>query len=334
MKNKEFLKKSVLWAGLAAAVVSAVGLFYPPQSLAQVPARFYWKNLSGGNGVLTIFESISGNTNPFDPSHMVTAGAEFDATLALLGYAHNFSLFDRSATAAVIMPMGRASGEVTVAGSSAKQSASGFGDPMLEFVVNLLGPPAQKNIPDAMRYEPGFSVDFLADLYLPIGEYNNDQPLNISQNRWYGRIGMPIVWQLGPWVPGRRTTLEFLPVMWVFGDNDDYVGQTLESDLLFQLDAHLTRDLTERLWGSLDAAVYNGGAATINDGVPGEELNNFAMGVTLGYGINENLNLTFSYKSTLNDDAPDDMKMDVFMVTLVFGWHPLMEGFRKLESSN
>lgn len=334
MKNKEFLKKSVLCAGLAAAVVSAIGLFCPPQILAQVPARFYWKNLSGGNGVLTIFESISGNTNPFDPSHMVTAGADFDATLALLGYAHNFSLFDRSATAAVIMPMGRASGEVTVAGSSAKQSASGFGDPMLEFVVNLLGPPAQKNIPDAMRYEPGFSVDFLADLYLPIGEYNNDQPLNISQNRWYGRIGTPIVWQLGPWVPGRRTTLEFLPVMWVFGDNDDYVGQTLESDLLFQLDAHLTRDLTEKLWGSLDAAFYNGGAATINDGVPGEELSNVGMGVTLGYVINENLNFTFSYKSTLNDDAPDDMKMDVFMATLVFGWHPLMEGFRKLESSN
>jgi hypothetical protein len=334
MKNKEFLKKSVLCAGLAAAVVSAVGLFCPPQSLAQVPARFYWKSLSGGNGVLTIFESISGNTNPFDPSNMVTAGAEFDATLALLGYAHNFSLFDRSATAAVIMPMGRASGEVTVAGSSANQSASGFGDPMLEFVVNLLGPPVQKNIPDAMRYEPGFSVDFLADLYLPIGEYNNDQPLNISQNRWYGRIGTPIVWQLGPWVPGRRTTLEFLPVMWVFGDNDDYVGQTLESDLLFQLDAHLTRDLTEKLWGSLDAAFYNGGAATINDGVPGEDLSNFIMGVTLGYVINDNLNLTFSYKSTLNDDAPDDLRMDVFMATLVFGWHPLMEGFRKLESSN
>jgi hypothetical protein len=333
MKIKEFLKKSVLCAGLAAAVVSAMGLFCPPQSLAQVPARFYWKNLSGGNGVPLIFESISGNTNPFDPSHMVTAGAEFDATLALLGYAHNFSLFDRSAMAAVIMPMGRVSGEVTVAGSSTKQSAAGFGDPMLEFVVNLLGPPAQKTIPDAVRYEPGFSVDFLVDLALPIGEYNNDQPLNIGQNRWYGRIGMPIIWQLGPWVPGRRTTLEFLPAMWFFSDNDDYVGQTMETDLIFQLDAHLTRDLTEKLWGSLDAAVYNGGAATIN-GVSGEELSNFGMGVTLGYVVNDNLNLTFSYKSTLNDNAPDDLRMDVFMATLVFGWHPLVEGFRKLESSN
>ena len=55
------------------------------------------------------------------------------------------------------------------------------------------------------------------------------------------------------------------------------------------------------------------------------------MGFTLGYGVNENLNLTFGYKSTLNDDAADDMKMDVFMVTLVFGWHPLIEGSKRLQ---
>ncbi|KAB2892272.1 MAG: hypothetical protein F9K32_00785 [Desulfobulbaceae bacterium] len=58
------------------------------------------------------------------------------------------------------------------------------------------------------------------------------------------------------------------------------------------------------------------------------------MGFTLGYGVNDNLNLTFSYKSTLNDDAPDDMKMDVFMVTLVFGWHPLLEGSKRLRGRN
>jgi hypothetical protein len=49
---------------------------------------------------------------------------------------------------------------------------------------------------------------------------------------------------------------------------------------LFQLDAHLTRDFTERFWGSLDAAWYNGGQASIN-GVEGEKLNNIAVGLTL-----------------------------------------------------
>jgi outer membrane protein assembly factor BamA len=99
---------------------------------------------------------------------------------------------------------------------------------------------------------------------------------------------------------------------------------------MFQLDAHLTRDFTEHFWGSLDAAWYNGGESSIN-GVAGEKLNNFGFGLTLGYQINDNLNLTFGYKSTVNDGAPGDLRMDAFMVTFVYGWHPLLEGSRRLK---
>jgi hypothetical protein len=330
MRNDGRPMGTAAWLRWVLAMMFAVGALCPPQALAQVPARFYWKTLSDANAVPLIYQSMSGNTNPFDPSHTVTAGANFDATLAMAGYAHTFTLLDRSAMAAVILPMGRISGAINVAGKSVTQSANGFGDPMLEFSINLLGPRAQKNIPDALRYEPGFSVDFLADLALPAGDYNSSQQLNIGQNRWYGRLGMPVIWQLGPWVPGRRTTLEFLPAVWLFGSNDDYVGQTLKTDPMFQLDAHLTRDFTERAWGSLDLAWYSGGQSSIN-GVAGKKLDNLGFGLTLGYQVNDNLNLTFGYKSTLNDEAPDDLRMDSFMVTLVFGWHPLLEGARRLH---
>jgi hypothetical protein len=330
MKKNESMMNPFVWFWLFFAAMLVMDSFCPPQAPAQTPARFYWKTLSNANAVPLIFESLSGNTNPFDPAHTVTAGADFDATMALAGYARTFSLFDHAAMAAILVPMGRISGDVTVAGRTYNQSVNGFGDPMIEFNLNLIGPPAQKNIPDVLRYEPGFSVDLLVDLALPIGEYDSDQPLNIGQNRWYGRLGIPIIWQLGPWVPGRRTTLEFLPAVWLFGDNDDYVGQTMETDPMFQLDAHLTRDLTEHFWGSLDAAWFYGGEASI-DGNSGEKLNNLGLGLTFGYQINDNLNLTFGYKSTLNDDAPDDLSMDGFMVSLVFGWHPMVEGMRRLE---
>ena len=331
MKNEKGPMKAGAWLWLAVATMLLMGVLCPQQTLAQVPGRFYWKTLSDANAVPVIFNSVSGNTNPFDPSHTVTPGASLDATMAIAGYARTFSLFDRAAMAAVLLPMGRISGEATVAGRTFNQSANGFGDPMIEFNINLLGPSAQKNIPDVLRYEPGFSIDLLADLAIPIGDYDSDQPLNVGQNRWYGRLGAPIVWQLGPWVPGRRTTLEFLPVVWFFGENDNYVGQTLKTDPLFQLDAHLTRDLTERFWGSIDGAWYYGGKASIN-GVAGEELNNLGVGLTLGYQINDNINLTVGYKTTVNDNGPGDIRMDSFMVTLVFGWHPLLEGARRLKS--
>jgi hypothetical protein len=325
--------KMPAWSRMVAAAVLATGVLGASQSQAQVPGRFYWKSLSGANGVPLIVNSISGNTNPFDMGNTVTPGANFDATLALTGYARTYTLWDRSAMAAVILPMGRVSGDVnTPAGRTTTEAASGFGDPMVEFNLNLIGPKAQKNIPDALRYEPGFSLDLLADLAVPIGEYNSDQSLNIGQNRWYGRIGFPVIWQLGDWVPGRRTTLEFLPAVWMFGDNTDYVGQTLETDPLFQLDAHLTRDFTEHFWGALDASWYSGGRASIS-GVEGKRLNNLGVGLTLGYAINDNVNLTVGYKSTIADKAPTDLRMDSFMVSLVFGWHPLIEGTKRLKGS-
>jgi len=322
--------KKAVWLNVVVATLIAVGALCSPQAQAQVPARFYWKTLSDSNAVPVIFQSLSGNTNPFDPAHTISPGASLDATLGIVGYARTFSLFDRAAMAALLFPMGHISGEVTVAGRTFNQSANGFGDPMIEFNLNVIGPPAQKDIPAVMRYEPGFSVDLLADLAVPIGEYDSTRPLNIGQNRWYGRFGMPTILQIGPWVPGERTTLELLPAVWVFGNNDDYVGQTMKTDPLFQLDAHLTRDITDKLWASLDAAWYYGGKATIND-VPGEKLNNIGLGITLGYSINDNLNLTAGYKSTINDSSSDDLRMDCFMVSLVFGWHPLLEGSRRLK---
>jgi Putative MetA-pathway of phenol degradation len=319
------------WSRLVAASLAVVGALASTQALAQVPGRFYWHGLAGANGVPLIFNSLTGNSNPFDPSHQVTPGGSFDATMAMMGYAKMFALGDRSAMAAIILPMGRISGDVTAAGRTAGQSASGFGDPMLEFAVNVIGPKAQRNIPDVLRYEPGFSMDILADLALPIGEYDSSQSLNIGQNRWYGRIGTPIVWQLGDWVPGRRTTLEFLPAVWLFGDNTDFMGQRMKTDPMFQLDAHLTRDFTEHFWGALDASWYSGGQASIN-GVAGKKLNNVGVGLTLGYTINSNLNLTVGYKSTINDSAPGDLRMDGFMISLVYGWHPLIEGMKRLKN--
>ena len=180
-----------------------------------------------------------------------------------------------------------------------------------------------------MRYEPGFSLDLLVDLIVPIGEYDDDVPLNMGQNRWYGRVAAPIVWQLGDWVPGRRTTLEFLPSIWLYGDNDDFVGQRLSTDPKFQLEAHLTRDFHKHLWGSVDMNYLAGGQSSIN-GNSGEDLDMLGMGFTLGYQLNENIQFTAGYMATINDSAPTDLRMDSFKLSLVFGWHPLIEGMKRL----
>jgi len=314
-----FLALAIAWVAASAT-----------PSHAQVPPRFYWKSLIGGHAVPVIGMSLSGNANPIDPAHTVSPEACFEATVAIVGYAHTLTLFNRSAMAAVLVPVGRISGGASIGGLTLGEEASGFGDPLFEIDINLIGPEPIRNIPDLMRYEPGFSLDVLADLTFPIGEYDSEEPLNLGQNRWYGRVGAPIVWQLGPWVPGRRTTLEFLPSLWLYGDNDDFVGRRLSTDPMFQLESHFTRDLAEHLWASFDVNWMTGGQASI-DGVEGEPLNNVGVGFTLGYQINDNLQLTVGYIATVNDSEPTDLRMDGFKFSLVFGWHPLVEGMKRLQ---
>jgi hypothetical protein len=313
-----------------AAAVAALTVLGPTLARAQGDgARFHWKGLSGTSVVPVVGTTVSGNTNPFDPSHTVVAGATFDATLALAGYAKAFDLFDRSASVAFLVPMGNLTGDVVVDGKTTRQSAGGFGDPMVQFGLTVVGPKAMKSLPDVLRYEPRLSIDLIGSLAVPLGEYHNDQSLNIGQNRYYGRVGAAVVWQLGSWAPERRTTLEFVPAVWFFSDNADFVGKTMSTEPMIQLEGHLTRNFTKTVWGAFDAVWYSGGKATI-DGVAGKAMNNAGVGFTLGYQLNDNTQLTVGYGSTLNDAQPTDLRLSQFRVSLTYGWHPLVEGVKRL----
>jgi hypothetical protein len=294
--------------------------------------RSYWKSLMGTNAIILIHNNMGGNANPLDPSHNVLPGSNFEAETTMAGYAKMLPLFKRAALISALVPMGKITGDVSVNGLDYSKTSRGFGDPMLQFGINVIGPKPIMNMPDMIRYKPGFSADLIGTLAIPVGNYDNTSPINLGQNRWYGRIGVPIVWQIGNWVPGERTSLEFLPAAWFFSDNNDFVGKTLETKPMYQLEGHLTRDFMERIWGSFDVTSFTGGKSTI-DQVEGKSLNNFGVGGTLGYQVNENMQLTASYSSTVNDNDSEDLKMDSFRINLIYGWHSLVEGMRRLKGN-
>ncbi len=328
MRNRIGLGRSSIRNWTMLAIVGALVLGAATTGAA-VPPRFYWKSLSGTNAIPVITTFIEGNFNPLDPSFMIPGSVSIEGELVTVGYAKLFTIKDRSALAAVLFPMGNLRADATIAGLTSTQSATGLGDPMLEFVINLIGPKSITSLPDMQRYEPGFSLDLLVDLALPLGEYHDDQLLNIGQNRWYGRVGTPIIWQIGPWVPGRRTTLEVFPSVWWFGDNDDLVGRKLESDPTFELDVHLTRDFAHNLWGSIDVVYTSAGDSKL-DGSPSDGTSSTMVGFTVGYELNQGMQLTLGYQTALNGNDPDDLDMSVFTISLVAGWHSLLEGMRRL----
>ncbi len=77
--------KPIAWLWLVLAMMLAIEALSVSQKLIQTLARFYWKTLSDANAVPVIFESLTGNTNPFDTDHTVTPEVNFDATLFLAG---------------------------------------------------------------------------------------------------------------------------------------------------------------------------------------------------------------------------------------------------------
>jgi hypothetical protein len=312
------------------ATLALLLLIFPALAMGGVPPRFYWKSLMGTNAVPVIYQTMSGNVNPLDPAQIAVPGVVFDASLTIAGFAKLLPVFDRAAMLAVLVPMGRVTSTTTVGLITTTETAGGYGDPLIEFDINLIGPDPIMNIPDMIRYEPGFSLDLLIDLGLPLGEYDASKSVNIGQNRFYTRIATPIVWQMGRWVPGWRTTLEFLPNVYFYGDNDEFQGTgTLETDPMYGLETHLTTDFTEHFWGSLDLVTINGGKSTIN-GVAGSSVDSTTFGYTLGYQVNDNMQLTFGYMATIGDSDPGDIQLDGVQVSLVYGWHPLIEGMGRL----
>ena len=309
-----------------------LGMFGSLAAHAQVPPRFYWKTLQGTNAIPVIAMSASGNVNPLDPSYNFDPSASLSADVAIAGFAKMMPFGKKAGMLAVLVPMGRIEGDFIAGGTLSHEASSGFGDPMVEFNMNLIGPPPIMNLPDMLRYEPGFSLDLVVDVAFPLGQYDNTQSLNLGQNRWYGRVGTPMIWQIGPWIPESRTTLEVFPSVWFFGDNDDFVGQHLSSDSTFELEAHLTRNFTSKIWGSIDATYSSSGDTTIASTTSsGSDMT--LAGFTLGYQLNDNMQLTFGYKSTLNNDAGStDPHMSTFMISLTAGWHRLLEGANRLSN--
>lgn len=64
-------------------------------------------------------------------------------------------------------------------------------------------------------------------------------------------------------------------------------------------------------------------------GVSSEELDDVGVGFTFGYQINDNLMLTAGYTATV-DDGAGDLDLGAFRINLVYGWHQLIEGIRRL----
>ena len=324
-------------------IALAIIILYSGSALATDDgARAYWKGREGTQGVSIQYLNLdlqASDSKQFAPGQYVYPGADVEATLFIASYARHLVLFDRQSA----LLFGVAGGSVDVAGSATSsisptpgvdysESASGYADPFIQLDVNLFGTPPLKRNFDLLDYEPTWTIDVATMLALPIGMYDSDKLVNLGQNRWFGRIALPVKYHFGVFSPGYMSSLELTPSVWAFAENDDFVGQTLENDPMWQLEGHLTHDFTAKFFGSLDL-LYRGGFQSEIDGVAtGDELNIGDLGFTLNYQLTDNAVIRTGYSSNIFGDS--DVDSSLIRIQFVYGWHPISENMKKLQQGH
>jgi len=183
-----------------------------------------------------------------------------------------------------------------------------------------------------VNYEPILTLDAAVLLAFPVGQYDDDKLVNMGLNRWYGRFALPIKYHFGTFAPGYRSSFELIPSFWLFAENDDFVGQKLENDLLWQIEAHLTHDFTRSFFGSLDLLYRGGFQSEINGVEVGDKLDVGNLGFTLNYQATDNLAIRAGYSSNVFGDS--DLDNSLIRFQIIYGWHRLMENMKKLKSGH
>ena len=335
-----------LWAFLATLAI--ILSFSGPALAIDDGARAYWKGRDGTNVLsfqyLNLNMQASG-AQQFDPAHFIYPNADTEANVMIANYARHFTLFNRASSFAVNIAGGSADLDVNTSlvpsqflppgiapGTTFSQSTSGFADPSVQLDVNLFGTSQLKSTVDLVNYEPKWTLDAAVLLAFPIGEYDDDKLVNMGLNRWYGRIAFPFKYHFRVFSPGYMTSLEITPSVWLFAENDDFVGQKLENDPMWQLEAHLTHDFTRSFFGSLDLLYRGGFQSEINGVEVGDDLNIGNLGFTLNYQATDNLTIRTSYSSNVFGD--DDLDNSIIRIQVAYAWHRLMENMKKLKSGH
>jgi hypothetical protein len=329
------------------ATLVIIVLFSGPALATDDGARAYWKGWDGINGVS--FQNLrldlqASDSQQFAPSQYVYANADIEGSIFIANYLRHLTLFNRPSSFLLAVIGGSIDADFKAGvpaspllppgytGVALSQSSTGLADPSAQLVVNLFGAPPLKKNYDLINYEPTLLLDAAVMLALPIGEYEDDKLVNLGLNRWYGRIAFPITYHFGVFSPGYRKSLELIPSVWLFGENEDFMGQKLENDPMWQIEAHLTSDFTPNFWGSLDVLYRNGFKSKIDGVEVGEELEMGNIGLTLNYEVSDNLSIKTGFSS--NVFGNDDLDTSMVRIQFVYGWHRDFENIKKLQQGH
>lgn len=278
----------------------------------ELTPRAHWPMPVGANAVVLGYQRNTGDI-VIDPSLPIT-GVESEINYFQVTYQRSFNLFGRSASAQLSLPFADGLTQGTVEGEFLQRKTIGLTDARFRMAVNLMGAPAMDAAGfQALRADPKTIVGASLLLQVPTGEYESDKLLNLGTNRWSVKPAIGIV------VPLRPTWLLEIEVgAWLFGDNNDFLGETREQDPIVSAELHLVKRIRAGFWASLDANYYKGGETRIGPDFNDDLQRNSRAGFTLVFPVKGRHALRGSFSTGVTTRSGGDF--EIYALSYLYAW--------------
>lgn len=283
-------------------------------SVAQeLTPRAYWPAPKGTKVVTFAYQYSTGDIL-FDPS-LPIVGVDSRINLTQFSYLHTVNLAGRTANVQFNVPYTWGTTEGVVDGVDRGRYIAGWADARARLSVNLLGAPTMDPAGfQRLRADPNPIVGVSLQVSAPTGGYEKERLINLGTNRWAIKPAVGYI------QPVSRTWLTELDLgVWLFGDNDEFLGVTREQKPIVSGEFHLVKRFRPGFWFSLDLNYYYGGR-TIVDGESRADLQrNSRAGVTLTFPWQGHHAIRTSYSTGTVTTSGGDF--DMFSLLYAYAWN-------------
>ena len=224
-------------------------------------------------------------------------GATGTLHVPTLSYFHSLHFFGRSANILASLPYGVVHYQGKLMDNETKVYRSGLLDSVFRFSVNIKGGPAM-SVREYQAWKQKTILGVSLKVIAPTGQYDGTKLINNGSNRWAFKPEFGYSERWGHWV------LDGYAAAWFFTTNPEFFShnaffpgtQTQSQAPMASFEGHLSYDVKERFWFSLDCDFWHGGRTSLN-GVqnPSTLQTSSRVGATASIPLSKHQSLKFSY---------------------------------------
>lgn len=297
---------------LCCLALVAIG-FWSTAGLAQELApRAYWPAPKGTNVLVLGYQRSTGDIL-IDPSLPVT-GIESTINFAQVTYQDTLNLFGRTAGLQFNLPYTWGTTEGFLEDEFRSRSVSDLADMRVRLAINLVGAPTMDRAGfQELRANPRTIIGASVLVQVPTGGYEEDKLINAGTNRWAVKPALGLIWPLYPtWL------LEFEIGQWIFGDNNEFLGETRKQDPIVSTEFHLIKRIRPGFWASLDVNYYTGGRTTVGQDRRSDLQRNSRVGGTVVFPFKRQHAIRVAYSAGVVTESGGDF--NTISLNYAYAW--------------